>query len=169
MIMMRNKKGKHIAICLLSFVLLLSVSSCRKQAEAEQPKQADLAAVMQEIGKVEPLENFIDIDDGMLMEMYGIEAADCKQFAAKIEGSGIKADEITLIEAADTAKAADIRSKLEARLQAKANEADDYSEEQYAIIKKANVEVNGNYVSMIVSPRRDGILEVYHSQISEKK
>ena len=100
-----------------------------------------------------------------LTDLYGIEAADVKQFAASINGSGIKADEIVLIEAVDAAAAARVKEALDARLQNKLNELENYLPEEYAVAKACSVQSAGNFVAMIVAPNAADLVKLYGESV----
>ena len=48
--------------------------------------------------------DMMDLDESDLMSYYGIEASQVKQFAVYIDSTGIKGDEIILIEGIDVYK-----------------------------------------------------------------
>jgi len=100
-----------------------------------------------------------------LMPNYGIDAADVKQFAAYVDSTGIKGDEIIFLEGKDADAAKRIKEKLDARYQQKETEMKDYLPEEYAVLKKCGVNQNGNYVSMIVSPQYEELNKIYDAAV----
>ena len=85
------------------------------------------------------------------MQTYGIDSADVKQSFAYVDSTGIKGDEIVFFEGKDAAAAKRIKEKLDERYKQKEVEMKDYLPEEYAVLKKCNVNQNGNYVSMLLS------------------
>ena len=153
---------KKIASLLLVLVLALSVTAC---GGGGSTKEADLTKVMSDMKVKITNTDMMDLAKEDLTTNYDIAADDIKQFAAYVDTTGIKADEIVLVEAVDGEAAKRIKDCLDTRYQQKEVENKDYLPEQYAIIEKCNVTMDGNYVSMIVSPDAETLTEIYNSAI----
>lgn len=138
---------KLLCLC-MTLLVMLGVTAC-----SSSQKTADLPKVM---------EDMMDLDESDLMSYYGIEASQVKQFAVYIDSTGIKGDEIILIEGIDADAAKSIKEKIDARYQEKENTMKTYQPEEYAVLKKSKVEQNGNYISLIVSPQGDDLKEIYN-------
>jgi len=93
---------KKILSVLLLVALMFTLTACGGKKEAS----VNLAEVM---GKFALNDEMMELTQDDLRDMYGIDAADVKQFAAAINSTGVKCDEIVLIEAVDE-KAAGRRS-----------------------------------------------------------
>ena len=113
-------------------------------------------------------EEMMALTEEDLADVYGIDPADVSQFAAAINDSGIKADEIVLVEAVDGDAAQRVRDALETRLEDKLNELEGYLPEEYAVASACQVEAQGNFVAMIVAPEAASLAEIYHQGISNK-
>ena len=138
-------------ICLtLALLLALSVAGCGAK---ETPKTADLQALYETM--VPTLPQMLPLDETTLMNFLGIDAGDCTQMAVAICMEGLRADEVWLIEAKDEAAFGRIKALAEARLKAKAEETVSYNPEQYAVVEKAQLITEGNYVILLVSPDVD--------------
>ncbi len=124
-------------------------------------KTADLGAVKTALEARYDLSGLMALTGDDLMELYGIDAADVKQFVALIARTSTSADEILLFEAKDAAAAARVKEQTEARYQAKLNEARDYLPDEYAKISACKVEASGSYVSMIVSADAEAMTKIY--------
>ena len=83
-----------------------------------------------------------------------------------MDSSGIKCEEVVLIEAVDSDAAKTVKEQLDKRMEAKLAQNKDYLPEQYAIIQKCSVEQDGNYVSMIVGAEHEKLTEIYHNAFS---
>ena len=147
---------KRFAAILLSFVLLIGLASCSGEA-----KSADLTAVMDDMKAVLENTEMMDITAENLMPQYGIDSADCKQFAVYIDSTGLKGDEIVLLEGVDADAASRLKEKMDERYRQKENTMKDYQPEEFAMLKECKVEQKGNYVSMIVSPQHEELEEIY--------
>ena len=149
---------KWICIALLA---VLAAMTCAGTAEtAEAP--ATLEAVLSEFALGEEMMPLTEED---LSDIYGIEAEDVAQFAAAVNSTGIKADEIVLVEAVDAEAAARVKEALDNRFQSKLNELDNYLPEEYAVTKACSVESEGNFVAMIVAPNAADLVKLYNDFI----
>ena len=151
------KKFVLVAVALL---MVCTLSAC-----TETYKKADLNTVLADIEKNVATEDMMSLSGSDLMTNYGIDASDALQFVYKINRAGTKADEIVMFEAKNADAAARIKEKLEARLTQKANEANNYSPEQYAIIMQCSVATYGNYVTMFVGPDAVKMTEIFESYV----
>ncbi len=153
----RVKAG--ICLAAMAFALFMT-AACSDSASKEEPT-VDLGAVMTGIGDLASGEDMLDLTEEELLSFYGIEAGEYVQFAAKINVSGVSADEIVFIEAADENTAQSVKDKLETRYQAKLNETKNYYPEEYEKIQSSQVRQNGNFISMVVSDNAEEINAAY--------
>ncbi|MBR2742052.1 MAG: DUF4358 domain-containing protein [Clostridia bacterium] len=154
----RVKAGISLAVMLCAVFLL---ASCSGDKTKEADVTVDLGAVMESVSAYTSGEDMIDLSADELLSFYGIEESECAQFAAKINVSGVSADEIVFIEAANADAAQSVKEKLENRYKAKLNETKNYFPAEYEKIEAASVEQNGNFVSMVISSDADEINAVY--------
>lgn len=142
----------------MALVLALSLAACGQ----DSGKSADLPKVLETMKSEVGFSDVIELDEAGLKSNYGIEADDVKQFAALADASGIKCEEVVLIEATDSDAAKTVKEQLDKRMESKLAQNKDYLPEQYAIIKKCSVEQNGNYVSMIVGAEHEKLTQIYN-------
>ncbi|QEY33609.1 DUF4358 domain-containing protein [Caproiciproducens galactitolivorans] len=153
---------KKFLSLLLAAAIVLSLAAC-----GASTKQADLKKVMTDMkAKIENQE-MMDLTSDDLMPNYGISPDDVKQFAAYVDSTGIKGDEIIFLEGKDAEAAKRIKEKLDARYKQKEVEMKDYLPEEFAVLKKCSVNQNGNYVSMIVSPQYEELNKIYNDAIKK--
>lgn len=154
---------KKTAFAILALMLVLGLAACG--GGTSTVKEADLAAIMADIQtQVQPQE-MMELQEGNLMDYYGIDPVDVKQFAASISETGLKASEIVMMEGVDAEAAARIEEKLEGRLQQMINSFNNYLPEEYAIAKDCKVESYGNYVTLFVSDKADRMKEIFESYV----
>ncbi|MBE6830262.1 MAG: DUF4358 domain-containing protein [Ruminococcaceae bacterium] len=151
---------KKLLSLLLAAAMLCSLAAC-----GGGTKQADLTKVMADMKAVLSNKEMTEYSAEDLMPNYGIDTADVKQFAAYVDSTGIKGDEIIFLEGKDADAAKRIKEKLDARYQQKETEMKDYLPEEYAMLKKCGVNQNGNYVSMIVSPQYEELNKIYDTAV----
>jgi predicted flavoprotein YhiN len=152
---------KKLLAVLLAATLLFTLAACG----GGTTKQADLGKVMTDMKTKITNKDMMDLSKDDLMTNYGIEAADVKQFAAYIDSTGTKGDEIVFLEGKDADAAKRIKEKLDARYKQKEVEMKDYLPEEYAMLKKCSINQDGNYVSMIVSPQYEELSKIYNAAI----
>lgn len=134
-------------LCILMLAALVMMSACSQQPA----KEVDLGAVMNDLGGKYGLnEGMLELTENDLMDLYGIQAADVRQFQARIRLESIQADEVVLIEAVDAKAAERVMEQLEARYQTKLNETRDYLPDEFAKIEKCRVMKIGNHAAMII-------------------
>jgi hypothetical protein len=151
---------KKIFAFVLAAAIVCSLAAC-----GGTTKQADLGKVITDMKAKITNTEMMDLSKEDLMPNYGIEAADVKQFAAYVDSTGIKGDEIVFLEGKDADAAKRIKEKLDDRYKQKEVEMKDYLPAEYAVLKKCSVKQDGNYVSMIVSPQYEELVKIYDSAI----
>jgi len=142
---------KILSLTLLA-ALLLTLTACGGKEEA---KSVDLNALYEGFSDYMP-EMFVP-DEDTLMNFLGIDAADCKQYVVMICADGLRTDEVWLIEAKDADALARLTELAENRLLSKADETVSYAPDQYAVVEKAQLLTNGNYLALLVSPEVDAM------------
>lgn len=149
---------KKLLSLLLLAVMILTLSACGG-GDKQSVKSADLKAVL---AKFTFDGEMLEMDENDMLDVYGIQAADMKQFAATVNTSGIDCDEVVLVEAKDADAASRVKEALDKRYQAKLNETENYLPDEYAVIKTCSVVMDGNYVAMIVAPNAADLVKIYN-------
>ena len=155
---------KKIFVLALMAVMMLTLAACGGEKEAAAPANEEVQAevVLSEVlGKMVFEGDTMELGAGEMLDLYGIEEADMKQFAAKVNVTGIDCDEVVLVEAVDAEAAGRVKTCLDNRYQAKLNETENYLPDEYAIIKECAVTQNGNFVAMIVANNAADMVSVY--------
>ena len=143
---------KRIIALFLIVVLMLSCTACGAD------KAVDLTALYAELESSLP--DMLVLDEGTMLNYLGINSADCTQVVAAVSIDGLRADEIWLVEAKDSATAESIAALAERRIDAKKDETINYTPDQYLIVEKAELITNGNLVILLVSPDVDALKAV---------
>jgi len=150
---------KRVSIALLAALLALAA------LVGALAEGVELETVMASFGLGEEMMALTEED---LTDVYGIDPADVGQFAAAIHDSGIKADEIVLVQAVDEEAAGRVQAALEGRFQDKLNELEGYLPEEYAVAAACKVEADGLFVAMIVSPDAEALTGLWQEAIAAK-
>lgn len=154
---------KKFASVLLLLMLLITLCACgEKEEKKEEAAPVDLPAILTSFSLNEDM---MTLAEGDMLDLYGIEAADMKQFAAAVNSTGVKCDEFILVEAVDADAAARVKEALDNRYESKLNELDGYLPDEYAVAQKCAVEAKGNFVSLIVSENAADLTKIYHESV----
>lgn len=153
---------KKIISIILAAALLLSLAACGgEKAPAKEP--VDLNALYESFGSSLP-EMWV-LDEDMMLNMFGIQAADCNQVITAIVSTGLAADEVWLIEAKDADALARLKTMAESRMTAKADETIDYLPDQYVFVEKGVILTEGLYLALIVSPDVDNLKAAFEAAV----
>lgn len=144
------KKGITL---LLALVMVLTLAACGGQKE--EAKTVDVNALYESYSQYLP-EMFYPDEDTML-NFLGISVEDCAQYQVAICSEGMRADEVWLIEAKDDAALENLRQLAQTRIEAKLDETISYVPDQYVIVEKAELLVNGRYLALLISPDVDAL------------
>ena len=149
---------KKLLIFVLACMMLMLVA-CSGQEAA--PADLDMNAIYSSMESTLPA--MVKLDDAMMRNLCGIDAASCKQAVVAVANDGLRADEIWLIEANDAETAAQLKTMADNRIKYKGEESITYSPEQYAVVQKCQIITAGNYLVVIVSPDVDTLVDIYNS------
>lgn len=138
---------------LLALAMVLTLAACGGQKE--EAVSVDVNALYEGYSQYLP-EMFYPDEDTML-NFLGISAEDCTQYKVAICAEGMRADEVWLIEAKDDAALENLRNLAQTRIEAKLDETISYVPDQYVIVEKAELLVNGRYLALLISPDVDAM------------
>ena len=161
---------KKIICLLMVSMLLFAMCACgggnTDTTTTTKNVQLDLKQIMTEIESTVTLpENMDDITNAdLLLQYYGIDAKDVKSFAVKINGTGIKCDEIVMIEAVDSDALGRIKTCLENRLEDVKNQMNNYLPDEYKIAAACSVRTVGNYATLFISHDANTMTDIFNSK-----
>jgi glutaredoxin-related protein len=124
-----------------------TVSSSQEEAQAE-----DVTATADKLkSEIEFEDELVEFDSAKIEKIIGV--AEDKYTSAKVyvSSSGATPEEIACFEAVDETAAGDIKTALEARIEAQKNTFTDYKPEQAPKLESPVLKVNGNNVYMCIS------------------
>ena len=148
---------RRTALLSACFLILLTLLCACSQGK----KTGDAAAVYSALEKTGVLPSMIPMTADELYDLTGIAPEDYTDAACYEASDGLLADEVLLFTASDLDAAARIENALHRRLDSKAAEAEGYSPEQFAVIKKGFIAKSGLNLCLIVSPEADRLKSVY--------
>ena len=152
---------KNLSALILTLLLVLGMTAFYVNNSGTEGISADLTKVMSDMKAVLENKEMMDLGEENLMQNYGIDPETVKQFAVYIDSTGLKGDEIILLEGKDEEATKTIKEMIDARYQQKENTMKSYQPEEYAMLQECKVQQNGNYVSLIVSPQHEELEKIY--------
>lgn len=169
------KKILSVFLIVLSVISMFGLVGCFEDKgnnpESKDSKSEDivlskvLADINKEFSISEDSMTAIETTDDLEI-FYGVTAGDVKQFAAQVTvNTATDIAEIILIEASDEDAAQRVYDALDKHYNAQRDLCASYSAELLAIVDKCSVEINGNFVSLIMDANAKDIVEYYTSVI----
>ena len=143
-----------LAALLLSLALL---GGC-----VSKPAQVNMEQAYENMVKSGHLPPMLQLGPEDALNLIGLVSEDHSQQVVMVAQDSLIADEVVLIEARDQSAADRAYQLLEERLRVKANEARNYSPEQYAIIQQGILKREGLNLLLLVSPQADALYAVYN-------
>ena len=143
---------KKITVLLLSVLMLVSLAACGGESGSGNAASLDVTAAYEKLTQAATLPEMLELDASLMLDYCGIKEADVTAAKVLICADSLRTDEIWLIQAKDAAAADTIVKLAEKRLTKKGEESITYSPEQYAVVEKAELLRQGNFVALIVSP-----------------
>ena len=144
---------KKMISLLLALALMLTLAACG--SKTEESVSIDVNALYESYGQYMP--DMFFPDDDTLMNFLGINIQDCAQYKVAICAEGMRSDEVWLIEAKDQASLDSLKQLAETRIQSKLEETVTYAPDQYVVVEKAEVLVNGLYLALLISPEVEAL------------
>lgn len=132
------------------------------ETPATEPK-ISMAAIYEKM--TANLPEMVEMDETMQLNYCGISREDVSQAVVAICADGLRTDEIWLIQAVDEAAAERIAELARTRQKAKEDETVNYAPDQYAIVEKAELVQEGEYVAFLVSPEAKALTEIFRQEI----
>lgn len=142
---------------------LLCCTGCGKAGETSDAKEVDLTGVYESCQELLP--EMVTMDEDTMLNFLGIVTEDCDQAIAATCVNGLRTDEIWLVEAKDGEALERLKALAEGRLEAKRDETVSYAPDQYAVVEKAELLTEGNYLVLLVSPDVDGLKTIVEGAI----
>ena len=106
---------KKLSALLLALLLVVGLAACSGSNSGTEGKSADLTKVMDDMKAVLENKEMMDLGKDNLLQNYGIDPESVKQFAVYIDSTGLKGDEIILLEAKDEEAAKTVKEMIDAQ------------------------------------------------------
>lgn len=147
------------ALSLMLSLLVLSLAACGEKKE--EAVSIDVNALYESYSEYMP--DMFYPDEATMMNFLGISVEDCAQYKVAVCAEGMRADEVWLIEAKDEASLETLRELAEFRIESKLEETVTYAPDQYVVVEKAELLINGKYLALLISPDVEALKEGFEA------
>ena len=136
--------AKWVSVILLLVFMFFQLSSMRTSStDFDTMKNAVL-------GKAD-LTPMVEADAQSLKRLYGLDGNAFEGVMLYYPTTNMGAEEILLVKLADTSQQEAVKAAMETRIANQMNSFDGYGISQYEMLEKAVVEVQGNYLLLVVA------------------
>ena len=90
-------------------------------------------------------------DAQMIKRLYGLNPADYEGITLYYPVTNMDAEELLIVQLKDVSQQETVKAAIDARLETQKNSFEGYGVEQYALLEKSVVDVEGNYILFVVN------------------
>ena len=147
---MTSKKTIILEVCKWLLVLALCVF-LYFMLSSNRESSADFSTVQEAVLSAADLTPMAEGDNQTIKRLYGLSASDFEGIMLYYPTTNMGAEELLLIKLKDVSQQEDVKSAIESRIETQKKSFDGYGVDQYAMLEKAVIEVQGNYVLLVVA------------------
>ena len=129
-----------VALCVFLYFML----------SANRESKAAFSDVKEAVLNAANLSPMAEGDNQAIKRLYGLSASDYENVLLYYP-TNMGAEELLLIQLKDISQQQAVKSAIESRLDTQKKSFDGYGVDQYAMLEKAVVEVQGNYILLVVA------------------
>lgn len=118
---------------------------------ANRESRAAFSDVQEAVISAANLTPMAEGDNQTLKRLYGLSASDYENVLLYYPTTNMGAEELLLIQLKDLSQQQAVKDAIESRLDTQKKSFDGYGVDQYAMLEKAVVEVQGNYILLVVA------------------
>ena len=118
---------------------------------ANRESRAAFSGVQEVVISAADLTPMAEGDNQTFKRLYGLSASDYENVLLYYPTTNMGAEELLLIQLKDLSQQQAVKDAIENRLDTQKKSFDGYGVDQYAMLEKAVVEVQGNYILLVVA------------------
>ena len=118
---------------------------------ANRESRAAFSDVQEAVISAADLAPMAEGDNQTFKRLYGLSASDYENVLLYYPTTNMGAEELLLIQLKDLSQQQAVKDAIESRLDTQKKSFDGYGVDQYAMLEKAVVEVQGNYILLVVA------------------
>lgn len=135
----------------LLLVFLISIIAGCGSLQTSASKNPSIGDIEAKIKQATDISNMRKGDSSKFKKLYSINSNEIEAFLLYTAPSNLKADEIAVIKVKDSKDIDSIKSKISKRVDKQTASFKGYLPDEYYLIQKNVVKVNGNYICFIIS------------------
>lgn len=142
---------------------------------AEQPAEEELSDAGEAVPSVEEVYQKIEqevslqspacMDEDFISNYYGMDTGALEEYVFSISEDAAQAETVIIMRVKDAADAEEIADSLQAVVEEKKAEMENYIPEQFAIVEKSEVVIKDNYVWLVISENENAITDVIEREL----
>lgn len=136
-----------------------------EEAEESGKTAASIAEVYEKIGEEVSLQSPACMDDDFISNYYGLDTALLEEYVFSISEDAAQAETVIIAKVKDAGDAEQVAESLQAVVEDKKAEMENYIPEQFAIVEKSEVVIRDNYVWLVISENEDSITSVIENNL----
>ena len=105
------------------------------------------------------------VPDDFISNYYGIDVGSLEEYVFSMSEAAISAETVAILKAKDAGSTAGLSAALQTVIDQKKSERENYLPDQFQIVDKSSVKVNGNYVYLVISDQADAINQIIQAGI----
>lgn len=118
---------------------------------ANRESRAAFSDVQEAVISAADLTTMAEGDNQTFKRLYGLSASDYENVLLYYPTTNMGAEELLLIQLKDISQQQAVKDAIENRLDTQKKSFDGYGVDQYAMLEKAVIEVQGNYILLVVA------------------
>ena len=138
-----------VPVVMIVSVVLMGCYLCRLQGE-DRISDAKLKDVTAAVTKTLDTKAMQESDAQMIKRLYGLNPADYEGITLYYPVTNMDAEELLIVQLKDVSQQETVKAAIDARLETQKNSFEGYGVEQYALLEKSVVDVEGNYILFVV-------------------
>ena len=100
------------------------------------------------------------LPDEFISNYYGVDVSTLDEYVFSMSEAAISAETVVILKAKDTGSIDDLAASLQTVIDQKRSEMENYLPDQFQIVDKSSVHVEGNYVYLVISEQADAISQI---------
>ncbi len=136
--------AKWLCVAGLLALLIVMLSSNRES-------NADFSTVQEAVLSAADLGPMAQGDNQTIKRLYGLSASDYEGVMLYYPTTNMGAEELLLVKLKDVSQQEAVKAAIQSRIDTQKQSFDGYGVDQYAMLEKAVVEIQGNYILLVVA------------------
>ena len=148
------------AFALLIFILIVM------KFTGNRVSKTDFEDVKKAVEKtVKDDETMLDGDNVMVKRLYGLNPADYDGVMLKYPSTNMNVNEVFLVKLKNPEQQEQVQAAMEKRLATQKNNFDGYGTNQYSILEKSVIDMQGNYAMFVVSEKTAPTVKAFEKSL----